>query len=270
MLSQQAETLSKGAAAISKLTLNPPQFWDLTIPLPPLPEQQRIVARIEALAVKINEARAIRHQQNLEMRQMLLGAFQTVTRDTARLLMGDVAPLVRRSVDVDPDSVYPELGIRSFGNGTFHKPPLSGLEIGGKRIFKIEPNDLLFNNVFAWEGAIAVAKSEDAGRFGSHRFITCVPREDKATSRFLCFYFLTNEGLELIRAASPGGAGRNRTLGLEALANIPVPIPNIDAQLWFDGLQAQVDALKKLQRETTAELDALLPSVLDKAFKGEL
>lgn len=201
---------------------------------------------------------------------MLLGSFQKVTKAAPRVLMRYVAPLVRRPVNVDPEALYPELGIRSFGNGTFHKPELSGLEIGGKRIFKIEPDDLLFNNVFAWEGAIAVARSEDVGRFGSHRFITCVPKEDMATSHFLCFYFLTNEGLELIRAASPGGAGRNRTLGLEALANIPVPVPDIHAQLWFDGLQAQVYELKKLQAETAAELDALLLSVLDKALKGKL
>jgi len=38
----------------------------------------------------------------------------------------------------------------------------------------------------------------------------------------------------------------------------------------LDGLQAKVDALKKLQAETAAELAALLPSILDKAFKGEL
>jgi hypothetical protein len=31
-----------------------------------------------------------------------------------------------------------------------------------------------------------------------------------------------------------------------------------------------VDALKKLQTETAAELDALTPSILDKAFKGKL
>jgi hypothetical protein len=31
-----------------------------------------------------------------------------------------------------------------------------------------------------------------------------------------------------------------------------------------------VDAVKKLQAETAAELDALLPSILDRAFKGEL
>ena len=32
----------------------------------------------------------------------------------------------------------------------------------------------------------------------------------------------------------------------------------------------EVDTLKKLQGETAAELDSLLPSILDRAFKGEL
>lgn len=34
-------------------------------------------------------------------------------------------------------------------------------------------------------------------------------------------------------------------------------------------LQAKVDAVKALQVETAAELDAMLPAILDKAFKGE-
>ena len=38
----------------------------------------------------------------------------------------------------------------------------------------------------------------------------------------------------------------------------------------LDALQAEVDALKRLQSETAAELDALLPAILDRAFKGEL
>jgi hypothetical protein len=32
----------------------------------------------------------------------------------------------------------------------------------------------------------------------------------------------------------------------------------------------EVDALNRLQAETSAEFDALMPSILDKSFRGEL
>jgi type I restriction enzyme S subunit len=38
----------------------------------------------------------------------------------------------------------------------------------------------------------------------------------------------------------------------------------------LDTLQAVVDTAKHLQAETAAQLDALLPSILDRAFRGEL
>jgi type I restriction enzyme S subunit len=51
-------------------------------------------------------------------------------------------------------------------------------------------------------------------------------------------------------------------------------VPDLPAQrrivAELDALQAEVDKLKALQAETAAELDALLPSILDKAFRGEL
>lgn len=39
---------------------------------------------------------------------------------------------------------------------------------------------------------------------------------------------------------------------------------------YLDGLAGPVARLERLQTETAEELDALLPSILDKAFKGEL
>lgn len=245
-------------------------FLALEILLPPLVEQRRVVARIEELSAQISEIHKIRSEEEPQMHQMLLGAFWSVVSDAPRFAMRDVAPLVRRPEKIEESGSYAELGIRSFGKGTFHKPALSGFDLGSKRLFRIKAGDLLFSNVFAWEGAIAIAKSEDEGRFGSHRFMSCVPKKDTATAQFLRFYFLTNEGIELIRAASPGGAGRNRTLGIEALANIVVPVPSIEKQKWFDALQTELGALKHLHTETAAELDALLPAILDRAFKGEL
>jgi type I restriction enzyme S subunit len=58
------------------------------------------------------------------------------------------------------------------------------------------------------------------------------------------------------------------------IGEFKIAIPPLSEQrrivAYLDDLQVKVDALERLQAETAAELDALLPSVLDKAFKGEL
>jgi type I restriction enzyme, S subunit len=265
---QRCDVQSQGTSG--KNRIQPEKFLDIAIPLPPLFEQQRIVARIERLAAKIEEVRTLKQRVEDRCAEMLQAMFSGMVRGAPTRVMGEVAPLVRRPVEVREGELYPELGIRSFGKGTFHKPPLDFLEVGTKRIFRIEPGDLLFSNVFAWEGAIAVAQPEDSGRFGSHRFISCIPKPGFATSDFLCFYFLAPEGQEKIRVASPGGAGRNRTLGLEKLAHIEVPLPDYGTQLQFNQLQVKTRKILDLQTRTAADLDALLPAVLDRAFRGEL
>jgi type I restriction enzyme S subunit len=171
-----------------------------------------------------------------------------------RVPLADIAPIVRRAVDIQHDQAYPELGIRSFGKGTFHKPPLAGADAGTKRLFRIEPGDLVFSNVFAWEGAIAVASPQDGGRFGSHRFITCVVDSSRASAAFLKFYLTaSDEGQEQIRRASPGGAGRNRTLGVEKLGQVQVPLPPLAEQ---QALVARIDALAEKTRQLEVHLDA--------------
>jgi type I restriction enzyme, S subunit len=61
---------------------------------------------------------------------------------------------------------------------------------------------------------------------------------------------------------------------LKEIRNFPIPTPPIDDQrrivAYLDGLQAKLDALKRHQAETAAKLDALMPSILDRAFRGEL
>jgi type I restriction enzyme S subunit len=53
-----------------------------------------------------------------------------------------------------------------------------------------------------------------------------------------------------------------------------IPVPPLPEQrrivAYLDDLQQKTDSLKALQAETSAELDALMPSILDKAFRGEL
>lgn len=185
------------------------------------------------------------------------------------VLMGDVAPLIRRPIQPKADETYREIGIRSFGNGVFHKTPTTGLEIGSKRVFSVEPDDLLFNIVFAWEGATAVATEAERGMIGSHRFLTCVTDKSKADARFLNYWFMQAEGRDQLLRASPGGAGRNRTLGVKKLAAIRVPLPPLDEQrrivARIDELAAKVEEARNLNDTSLSSGRRLLSAMAHRA-----
>jgi len=244
-------------------------FLRLAVPLPPLDEQRQIVARLDrctGLIKKRSEAIAV---VDADMGILMLKAFKRIIDDAPCRLISEVAPLVRRPLtEIDPDGSYPELGVRSFGRGTFHKPALAGIEVGSKRLFQIESGDLVFNNVFAWEGAVAIAQQADDGRVGSHRFLTCVPAPELVTARFLLFHFLTPQGLQQLGDASPGGAGRNRTLGLKRLAAIKVPVPPIEAQHWFNRVLAKAQNAQRIHEQTAQDVDALSSAMLRQAFQS--
>lgn len=262
---RQLQGKAKGMGA-RRESVSPAQFLSLHIPLPPLAEQQAIVSRLDTLADKVRQVNELLNAIERDADRLLAVRFRDAIADAPLRPMAEVAPLVRREIAIDLGGTYPELGIRSFGKGTFHKPPLSGADVGTKRLFSIEPDDLLFSNVFAWEGAIAVAQPEDSGRCGSHRFITCCVNPEITSPEFLRYYFLTDAGLGKIGEASPGGAGRNRTLGLEKLMAIQVPVPSPDTQRTFDALQAKVAELKARHATIRQANEALIPATLERVF----
>jgi restriction endonuclease S subunit len=138
----------------------------------------------------------------------------------------DVMTLVRRPIRPAAGETYREIGLRSFGKGIFHKEPVTAEAIAGKKVFKIQPGDLIFSNVFAWEGAVAIASEQERGMIGSHRFMTHQVNVKVADARYLLHYFCGGPGLNVIRGASPGSAGRNRTLGVRAFAAKRILLPS--------------------------------------------
>ena len=262
-MEQKLIPLMQGTANMS---MRVDDIREVLIPLPSLAEQDAIVARLDVLDEKTRQVAECLDAVERDAERLLIVCFRDAIADAPSRMMAEIAPIVRREQMIDLDGGYPELGIRSFGNGTFHKPALSGSDVGTKRLFRIEPGDLLFSNVFAWEGAIAVAQQEDAGRFGSHRFMSCVVNEEFAFAEFLRYYFLTDEGINRIRDASPGGAGRNRTLGVEKLMNIDVPTPSLVVQRHFCQLKQQQVSLKRKHTAIREANAALIPATLERIF----
>ena len=248
----------------NRVRLKEDEFLRLEIQIPDTKEQQRIVIRIDTVQQQLQAADKLRSSIDRDIASLLAVRFQETLTHAQWSPMGDVAPIVRRDVTVDHQSNYAELGIRSFGKGTFHKPTLSGLELGDKRVYRIEPGDLLFSNVFAWEGAIAVTQPEDAGRVGSHRFISCVPHDGLTTAEYLRYYFLTDEGMTKIRDASPGGAGRNRTLGLSKLMDLNVPIPSMEVRKAFVKLLRLLNASRLIRSQELIENESVVPALVNR------
>lgn len=254
----------------NRVRLKEAAFLDMRADVPPIAEQRRIVERLDRVAKLVETRNQAAADAAADMQALLAKAFARCIEGAPRHPMAEVAPLVRRPVEIDPDGEYPELGVRSFGRGTFHKPVLAGAEVGSKKLFEIATGDLLFNIVFAWEGAVAIAQPEDEGRVGSHRFLSCVPDPGIATTDFLLFYFQTPEGLQRLGEASPGGAGRNRTLGLKKLAAIEVPVPSLENQQWFDRLQAKARRIQAIRVASARDAEALIPALLHEVFNGKM
>jgi type I restriction enzyme S subunit len=288
---KELRSLSSGEGGRGGLNLS--IIKSLFIGLPPLSEQQKIAAILTAVDDKLKIiARQIKATQTLKQ-----GLMQTlfsrgvgtpgadgrwaphtefIKKSSINIpalwnvkRLGEIAPLIRRPVEISPDVTYPELGLRSYGKGTFHKPALLGTEVGNKRLFEIKAGDLLFSNVFAWEGAVAVAKSEDDGRFGSHRYITCIVDESQGDTSYVLRYLTTPAGITSLTLASPGGAGRNKTLGLGALANITMPLPPLVEQQKISQILDGVDAKVKMLESKLSTFNALKRGLMQKLLTGE-
>lgn len=103
---------------------------------------------------------------------------------------------------------------------------------------------------------------------GSQAFLNL----DPSIAKEYLYYLFKSKTLWFREQLARGQGQPN--LNTEMTKQMDVPVPPLPDQrrivAELDALQAQVDALKRLQTETAAELDALLPAILDRAFKGEL
>lgn len=261
----QLAKASPGSADRNR-TLSMTALKRIPVPLPSLEDQRRIVVRLDLVERLAQARKTAIDAMDAEAEAMLRSAFDRLIDGAPPRPMAEVAPLLRRPVKIDPDGVYPEIGARSFGRGTFHKPDLVGAKLTWQQLFEVRAGDILISNIKAWEGAIAVADQSDDRRFASHRYLTCVPVDGLATAPFICRYLLSKEGLAQVQSASPGSADRNRTLSQKGLMAIQVPTPSFDKQLWFDRLQAKVREMRAVREQAARDAGALLPAMLHEIF----
>ena len=153
-----------------------------------------------------------------------------VPTDWTEYTVGECLERVERPVDVQADEMYTQIGIRSHGKGLFYKEPVTGASLGNKAVYWVEPDCLVLNIVFAWEQAVSKTTQNEVRMIGSHRFPMYRPIDGRVDVDYLIAYMLTKRGKDILEAASPGGAGRNRTLGQDRFINSKIVLPSADEQ----------------------------------------
>ncbi len=168
-------------------------------------------------------------------------------------MLGDCLSRVERPVEVKLNELYTQIGIRSHGKGLFYKEPVTGAALGNKAVFWIEPDCFIVNIVFAWEQAIGKTAQSEVGMIGSHRFPMYRPVNDRVDIDYLISYFLTKRGTDILEAASPGGAGRNKTLGQERFLKSKITLPPIAEQRKIAAILTTQNRVIELKEKRLAE-----------------
>ncbi len=153
-----------------------------------------------------------------------------VPEDWTEYTIGECLERVERPVDVQVDEMYTQIGIRSHGKGLFYKEPVTGASLGNKAVYWVEPDCFVLNIVFAWEQAVSKITQNEVGMIGSHRFPMYRPVDGRVDVDYLITYMLTERGKDILEAASPGGAGRNRTLGQDRFMKSKIILPSVEEQ----------------------------------------
>lgn len=270
--------LSSGATPTSRNRLKEAHLLGMEIPLPPLDEQRRIVARIDELAAKVEEARNLNDTSLSSGRRLLsamahradLSTEEKLRRGWQHVQLQDVLTQYSDPVPVVADGSYPNFGIYSFGRGLFPKPSINGMDTSATQLYRARAGLFIYCRLFAFEGAYGLVENEYDRYFVSNEYPMFACDDRRILPEFLAAYMLPASIWWKVAEGSGGLGHRRQRVQPHHFLKHEVLLPPLDWQQKIRAIRGRIANAAPVQEEVANELNALLPAILDKAFKGEL
>jgi type I restriction enzyme S subunit len=270
----------------NRVRLSEDRFNALTIALPSLDEQHRIVARIEELASKVQEARVLRGRVLYEMDAIRASAANDIFSDASMMgaptieleRISEIRAGVTLGRKLTGKTIHlPYLRVANVQDGHLDLRILKEVEIYPEEREKwmLRRGDLLLTEGGDWDklGRGTVWQDEVPDCIHQNHIFRVRLDQTRFDPWYVSALMSSPRGKEFFQAASKQTtnlASINQRQ-LKSFAIFGLPLDRQRALVSeLDALQARVNAVKMLQTETAIELDAMLPAILDKAFKGEL
>jgi type I restriction enzyme S subunit len=256
---------------VRRRSLDPEDFESTTIPLPPMNEQCRIVSRIEEFAAKAAEVTRLQEEITNQMDALCRALITTppdgVLTPTA---MNELLVMREPDIKVEATGSYHFAGVYCFGRGVFAGQRKDGSNFAYRSLTRIQRGNFVYPKLMAWEGALGVVPENCNGLYVSPEFPVFEVRQDRVLPEVLDTYFRMPSVWPDLSAISTGTNVRRRRLHPRAFLQYKFPLPSMKVQRQFSMVSKSIEQAKLVKSESGAELDALMPSILSKAFRGEL
>jgi type I restriction enzyme S subunit len=277
LLKHENEIIGNTGAVFN--SINKAQIEAIKIPLPPLPEQLKIVRILDEVFAGISKAKedaeknityareifssylnSVFANPGVDWEEKRLGEVSRITYGfTEKALWQDIGPRFLRITDIQENNVI------------WHLVPYCKISDNDFIKYKLFDGDIVFARTGATTGKSYLIKDPPKSVFASY-LIKVQIQTNNLLPKFLYLFFQTKSYWDSITTGLSGSAqgGFNAT----KLANLWLPIPPLPIQQSIveklDQLILQTKKLESLYQHKLADLEELKKSVLQKAFNGEL
>lgn len=184
--------------------------------------------------------------------------------------MHEIVSLRRSNVKVDASETYSFAGVYCFGRGVFSGNTKAGTEFAYSSLTRVKAGEFVYPKLMAWEGALGIVPPECDGLVVSPEFPVFTVNTDRVLPEVLDVYFRSPEVWPQLAEISTGTNVRRRRLHPSAFLKYEIPLPSLAVQNKLRKIKKHADAVRRHRESSSLQFDALLPSILDKAFRGEL
>lgn len=280
---------SASEGTTNRVRLKEERFLATSIALPSLEEQQRIVARVEELEIKIEDALSLR-QQAMEETEALVASEEFKLWPPSSLLgapsLQEVTVFLARGRQSEQGTS--EHYLVKSQHVQMKKYVKTNLTLAAHIAQKVSPDaivrdkDILIAcSAAGCLGRVAFYRGEPDRMVSTDTHVAIArANTEKILPDYLFAYLSGAQGQIQLRSREKGDWTREKIefrlteLNVADMRKVPVPLPPLSEQhriiAFLENLHGKVSLLKRLQTETSAELHAMLPSVLAKAFQGTL
>jgi len=259
---------------------------NIKIPLPPLPEQQRIVAKLDNLFANIDKAIGLL-EENIAHTQALMGSvldeefgrLETTSKVVSISEIADVKggkrlPKGEKLLEFKTD--YPYIRVTDFSNnGTIETDKIKYIskEIHEQISRYIITNDDLYISIAGTIGKTGIIPKELNGANLTENAARLVYKDKSTIDNAFVYYYTKSDEFKRFVEDSTKQVAQPK-LALTRLKEIKLVLPSLKKQQKvvekFRLVEQRLIELQEYQTKKLNNLKALKSSLLDQAFKGEL